>query len=525
MMASSYSLVMALALLLCLTGAVSPLDNQDPTDHKKSLNILVVSGPLIGHLNPLLRLAKKLATKGHNVTLMLGADEEQLSNVEKRLAGHSVNLIHFHSTLFQNIIQKLEKDGHFTTLLNIATVFTEQVLDIFNKSSLGNTVDSVIGDEGMLGTLACIHSQWKVQAILFASTMPDFVNEPPPWPYPGLLLPESSDSLSFTERLIDFVERTFVKRLLSSLLLTSQRNVLHKFCPTLKQEHLSQGPGTVMPFIVPTVLGFEYSRTFMPLTSFVGPVLTDDPEPLSGYPSLQEWMGNKSERSVVYLSMGSGFPLDKKSAKFLIEGVMQTQFHLLWALRKSNQWILEGLDINYQRVFISEWTPQFSVLASAAIHSAILHGGFNGLSEALWHSVPVIGFPQTMEQSLNIGRLYHNKLGLRLDKATMDSSIIAKAIDSIDRGEYRTNLKKLKKMFKLAGGLNRVIELIEFYSEEGYTHLIPAYAKYNWNFIQFYNLDVWLFVVSILGVLLYALVKFLQCFLACCCRKSKEKLE
>ena len=71
----------------------------------------------------------------------------------------------------------------------------------------------------------------------------------------------------------------------------------------------------------------------------------------------------------------------------------QHVFTLLWALRKNSQEVLEGLDVDPQRVYISDWTPQFSVLASTAIHSAVLHAGFNGLSEALWNGVPVIGFP------------------------------------------------------------------------------------------------------------------------------------
>jgi len=51
---------------------------------------------------------------------------------------------------------------------------------------------------------------------------------------------------------------------------------------------------------------------------------------------------------------------------------MKTQYDLLGSLRKSNQGILGGLDIEKKRVFISEWTPQFSVLVSRPIHSAIL---------------------------------------------------------------------------------------------------------------------------------------------------------
>lgn len=51
-------------------------------------------------------------------------------------------------------------------------------------------------------------------------------------------------------------------------------------------------------------------------------------------------------------------------------------------------------------------------------------------------------------------------------------------------------------MFELAGGGKRAADLVEFYEEVGYDHLIPSYVRYNWSWIQSCNLDVWV----VLGV-------------------------
>jgi len=56
------------------------------------------------------------------------------------------------------------------------------------------------------------------------------------------------------------------------------------------------------------------------------------------------------------------FPLDKETAKSLVDAVMKTKYSLLWASRKNNHEVLEGLNFDAQRVYISEWTPQFSLL-------------------------------------------------------------------------------------------------------------------------------------------------------------------
>ena len=68
--------------------------------------------------------------------------------------------------------------------------------------------------------------------------------------------------------------------------------------------------------VVPTVIGFEYPRTTTPLTSYVGHLISEEPSRLSQVPNLKDWLDNKSEKSVVYLSMGSTFPLDKETVNF-----------------------------------------------------------------------------------------------------------------------------------------------------------------------------------------------------------------
>ena len=37
----------------------------------------------------------------------------------------------------------------------------------------------------------------------------------------------------------------------------------------------------------------------------------------------------------------------------------------------------------------------------------------------------------------------------------------------------------------------------------GVSHLVPAYAKYDWNWIQYYDIDVYLLLGTLLGLILY----------------------
>ena len=524
-MSSSARLLAAAAALLCCIGA-HPATDWSTT---RKLDILMIAFPASGHFNPIARLAKKLAARGHNLTVFVGADATHASKY-KKLLPDSGHFRWFEFELFEQIIEimsQVQQGKGFQKFQNMRAMFvqhSEHIVRNLNKSFSIDRFDIVIATEFVMVPLLCINFRWSVPVVLMGTTMPILIDYPR-WPWPGLLMGESSDNMTFLQRLISTGE-TLVSFFFVRFFLIPQLPMLQSFCPSLTSNKLYGAPGMLLPHLVPTVIGFEFPRTSMPLTSYIGPSIPDDPPALSQDPDLELWLNNKTEKTVVYLSMGSVASLDNNGARSLVEGVMKTKYYLLWSLRKNNQEVLRGINIDRERVFISEWTPQFSVLASKAIHSAILHGGLNGLSEALWNKVPIIAYPQMAEQKLNTGRLYHNKLGIRLDKGTLTATKVTEAIEEIERGNYRTNLKKLKKMFLLAGGLDRAADLIEFYGEEGYDHLIPAYVKYQWTWVQYYNMDVWLLFAGISGLLLYAVLKLVKCLSSCCfSRYSKVKKE
>lgn len=174
------------------------------------------------------------------------------------------------------------------------------------------------------------------------------------------------------------------------------------------------------------------------------------------------------------------------------------------------------------RVLISEWTPQLSVLASDAIHSAILHGGLNGVNEALWNAVPIIGLPQMPEQGINIGRVCHSGLGLMLDTATMTSSMVADAVAAVGSEDISRNVRRIHKLFRFAGGVRRAADLVEHHVDVGYAHLVPAFVKYQWSWIQYYNTDVYMVLMLVLVLVLYGVASAVKCACRKCCG-SKQK--
>ena len=470
----------------------------------KPLNILLVSLPLWGHINPLLAVAEELLLRGHEVTFCLGA-RASVGKFEERMRRTGIKYCHFESDFEARIQHISMKQSNLMVILKVYTglsaligEYVVDLMDVIHGPLSDGSYDIVLGSDHLVGVLKCVGSAHNIPVVLVGTTTQAVPHHYPQWAWPSVVLEASSDNLSFLQRVISVLDKWTTPLLYEIIYMYPSKSSLENYCPGVALSELSFSSGINFPSIVPTVIGFEYARTRFPLTEYVGPLLPRYPTPLSE--EIAKWLARKTERSVVYVSMGSLCDLNKESGRAILEGVMDANHSLLWSMKTSNQWILEGLELDPDRVLISEWTPQFSVLASKAIHSAILHGGFNGISEALWNGVPVIGTPLKVEQVLNIGRVLHKGLGSRLSSDNMTSSAVADALAALDAGDYSTNVRRLQKMFRFAGGARRAADLVEHYEEVGYAaHLVPSYVKYRWSWMNYYNTDLLLVLVFLMA--------------------------
>ena len=118
--------------------------------------------------------------------------------------------------------------------------------------------------------------------------------------------------------------------------------------------------------------------------------------------------------------------------------------------------------------------------------------------------------------------MQHYKLGVYLRPNEVTAERLTEAVEAISIEEYRGSVAKLRKMFLHAGGAERAANLVEFYEEVGYDHLVPAYAKYEWNWIQYYNVDVYTLMLCIMLLCMYSTCRFCSCVRRRCV-SSKEK--
>ena len=127
------------------------------------------------------------------------------------------------------------------------------------------------------------------------------------------------------------------------------------------------------------------------------------------------------------------------------------------------------------------------------------------------------------DQVVNAGILQHRGLGIKLDQQKVTPERIEESINHIESGNYHKRASSIRKMFLQAGGAERAADLVEFYEEVGYDHLVPAYAKYEWSWVQYYNVDVYALLLCTALLCMYCTVRLCSCVCRRCAGRKVKK--
>ncbi|KAJ9591508.1 hypothetical protein L9F63_001945 [Diploptera punctata] len=151
---------------------------------------------------------------------------------------------------------------------------------------------------------------------------------------------------------------------------------------------------------------------------------------------------DRAESGAIYLSFGTNVRSDKMSEEtirtFLEVFSQLRDFRIVWKWDGD-----ENLDLP-PNVKIGKWFPQSDILAHPKIKAFIYHCGLHSTDEAINFQVPVIGFPFTLDQHLNMKKIMDFQAGIKLDINTVTKDILLKALNAvIFEPKYKRNMKKL----------------------------------------------------------------------------------
>ncbi|KAK3152348.1 hypothetical protein QOZ80_2BG0157700 [Eleusine coracana subsp. coracana] len=163
-----------------------------------------------------------------------------------------------------------------------------------------------------------------------------------------------------------------------------------------------------------------------------------------------EWLNAQAPCSVVYASVGSVVVLSAEEVAEMAHGLASTGRPFLWVVRPDARPLLPDgfLDaVAEGRGMVVPWSPQERVLAHASTACFLTHCGWNSTLETLAAGVPVVAFPQWGDQCTDAKFLVDQlRVGVRLRAKPLGRDAVREAVEEVVGGpeaeEMRANARR-----------------------------------------------------------------------------------
>ncbi|KAJ9159480.1 hypothetical protein P3X46_024987 [Hevea brasiliensis] len=463
-------------------------------ENHEEIHVLMVAFSSQGHINPLLRLAKRLICKGLQVTLATTeiARHRMLksstitSTTTNSISISGVHLLFFSDGLSLDFDRKSNLDYYMECLgkfgpINLSNLIKEYYPDNGHKklSCIINNpfVPWVIDVATELGipcamlwiqpcSLYAIYYRFYHSLNSFPTlTNPEMSVELPSLPLlltedlPSFVLPSNpfgSFPKLFAEMFLNLNRYTWV---LGSSFFELEKDVIESMT-----EHFPIRP--IGPLVPPSLLGENEDQDI-------------GVEMWKAEDTCLEWLKKQAPSSVIYISFGSITVLSAKQMESIAKALKNTNHPFLWVAKQPDFPLPDGegqlplgfLEETKDQGLIVSWSPQTKVLTHPAIACFITHCGWNSILETIVAGVPVIAYPQWTDQPTNAKLIVDVfRIGLRL-RANQDGTIsndeiercIGEIMDGPKSEELKANAKELKRAAREAvasgGASDRNIQL------------------------------------------------------------------
>ena len=265
---------------------------------------------------------------------------------------------------------------------------------------------------------------------------------------------------------------------------------------------------------------FEFPRPTMPNVVYIGGFQCVPAKPLPE--ELELFVESAGEHGVIVMSLGTfvkELPADMTDE--IAAAFAQLPQKVIWRHTGRRPPVLGN------NTLLVDWMPQNDLLGHPKVKLFVAHGGTNGIQEAMYHGVPVVGLPLYSDQLDNLVRLKERGAAKILSLGTVDRTSFSQALrEVLHRPTYRANMHRLSRLHRdqPIKPLDRALFWIEFVMRHGGAgHLQTESYKLPW--YSYHSVDVavvWLTVVLILSVLMVGLVRGLCARLCCRARKNKK---
>ncbi|VDO75442.1 unnamed protein product [Haemonchus placei] len=273
---------------------------------------------------------------------------------------------------------------------------------------------------------------------------------------------------------------------------------------------------------------FDFPRPIIHKTIYIGGLGISEPKPLNEKFSA---LMKKGKKGVIIVSLGTIAPFhafpDATKKAFVSVFKSLADYHFILKIAKGDNTthtFMKGV----KNCDLIEWLPQSDILAHPRLKLFVMHGGINGMMEALLRAVPVVVIPIFADQFRNGRNAEKRGVGKVILKLELTEQNIKTTIEEVLNNEsYKKNAIRIAKLMseKPFSAEERLVRWTNFAVENGVLDELHVEGS-RMNFIVYFNLDVIFVGIITLCLITYVcLFVFLRPFISWCLQPQQTKLK
>ncbi|XP_061773642.1 UDP-glucuronosyltransferase 2C1-like [Nerophis ophidion] len=497
-------------------------------------NILVF--PLDGsHWVNMKAIVEELHDKGHQMTVLRPSDSWYIAEkspfyTSVKRPGQEKFRDHFELFASQNLESRLQQNmtsflssfwkhvQNEMTALNQFSVFhknhADTIVQMFENETLmqyfiGAKYDVVLTDPGIGGGMMLARRlqvpliynvNWHIQG------EPHSLIAPSPLSYTPFIATLFTDKMTFPQRVTNVLSSTMGTFIMSCITQPHYKPIVMRYFGSDTDYSTFFLDADI--WLVRNNFVSEFPRPTMPNLIYIGGFQCKPPKQLPA--DLEEFVQSSGDQGIVIMTLGT---LVGILPQVLVEEIAATFAQLpqkvIWRYLGQKP---SNLGNN---TLLVNWLPQNDLLGHPKTRVFVTHGGANGVQEAIYHGVPIVGLPLFFDQPENLNRLRAKGGAVNVDFSTLDRHVFGDALMTVlHNSSYRENMRRLSKLLRdhPSKPMDDAIFWIEYViRNQGAAHLKSKSIKMSP--LVYYSLDVIAalgMAVLLLILIWFFLLKFLR---------------
>ncbi|XP_071388078.1 UDP-glucuronosyltransferase 2A2-like isoform X2 [Centroberyx affinis] len=487
-------------------------------------------------------LVEELHSRGHSVTVVRASDSWYIKDTSPFYSSVAVDIAggsdeEFFRLFVSEVIQiKLRGRSAWTRFaldMELKDKFSEMhrkicemVIYMFENKELMRTLndtkyDMVLTDPSNGGGVMLAHYlglplvfnvRWTVHGEAH------FAIAPSPLSYVPFPVAELTDEMTFFERVKNVVVYTIRMHLYKRTVGPHYSELCNRYFG-LDGDYFSLFQAADL-WLMRVDFVFEFPRPTMPNVIYMGGFQCKPAKPLPQH--LEEFVQSSGEHGVIIMSLGTLVAeLPSDLADEIAAAFAKLPQKVIWRYTGDRPATLGN------NTLLVDWMPQNDLLGHPKTKVFVAHGGTNGIFEAIYHSVPIVGIPLVFDQADNLSRMRLKGVATGVAISGLDRIMFWNTLQEVlHEPSYRMNMQRLSRLHRdqPMKPLDRALFWIEFVMRhKGAAHLRTESYRMPW--YSYHSVDVIVFLLATVFLLILLPFALIRCICSMMCYKQKNKRE